>query len=181
MPLNSTDRDDVSSRITPHIGLLPGAPRGDYQASLRLLARYDPSRSSGAPVRVRRSRHPHRDAAVASQDQAGEDRACRGVQTRLVDLGRMARGLRRPPDHDQHGWGELPAGRLVPAGSARRARSTKDLELLLAGRDAAGGRPGSGGCARSVPGRVTAMTATAREFCENARSEPYDASIITRD
>jgi len=111
MPLNSTDRDDVSSRITPHIGLLPGAPRGDYQASLRLLARYDPSRSSGAPVRVRRSRHPHRDAAVASQDQAGEDRACRGVQTRLVDLGRMARGLRRPPDHDQHG----------PGGVGRRA------------------------------------------------------------
>jgi len=99
-------------------------------------------------------------------------------RTRLAGIGR---GLRRPPDHDQHGWGELPAGRLVPAGSARRARSTKDLELLLAGRDAAGGRPGSGGCARSVPGRVTAMTATAREFYENARSEPYDASIITRD
>jgi glyoxylase-like metal-dependent hydrolase (beta-lactamase superfamily II) len=38
--------DHVLPRITPHIGLPPGAagdPLGDYQASLRAVARYDPA------------------------------------------------------------------------------------------------------------------------------------------
>jgi glyoxylase-like metal-dependent hydrolase (beta-lactamase superfamily II) len=38
--------DHVLPRITPHIGLAPGSagdPLGDYQASLRALARYDPA------------------------------------------------------------------------------------------------------------------------------------------
>jgi len=54
--------DHVLPRITPHIGLTPGTdgdPPGDYQASLRALARYDPAQVLPA--------HDHRFPAVGGR------------------------------------------------------------------------------------------------------------------
>ena len=85
--------DHVLPRITPHIGLPPGAegdPLGDYQASLRDAGPVQPGRgAAGARVPVRRSRRPHRGAALAPPDPAGGDRARRRVRSRPVDVGRL--------------------------------------------------------------------------------------------
>jgi glyoxylase-like metal-dependent hydrolase (beta-lactamase superfamily II) len=69
--------DHVLPRITPHIGLPPGAegdPLGDYQASLRALARYRPAEVLPA--------HEHRFADLGARIDA----LLRHHRTRLAEI-----------------------------------------------------------------------------------------------
>jgi len=69
--------DHVLPRITPHIGLPPGAdgdPLGDYQASLRALARYSPAEALPA--------HEYRFADLGAR----LDELLRHHRTRLAEI-----------------------------------------------------------------------------------------------
>jgi len=69
--------DHVLPRITPHIGLTPGAdgdPLGDYQASLRALARYDPAEVLPA--------HEHRFTGLGARVET----LLRHHRTRLAEI-----------------------------------------------------------------------------------------------
>src|SRR6266700_2387537 len=69
--------DHVLPRITPHIGLIPGAegdPLGDYHASLQALTRYDPAEVLPA--------HEHRFAGLGAR----VDMLMRHHRTRLAEI-----------------------------------------------------------------------------------------------
>ncbi len=69
--------DHVLPRITPHIGLIPGAegdPLGDYHASLQALTRYDPAEVLPA--------HEHRFAGLGAR----VDMLLRHHRTRLAEI-----------------------------------------------------------------------------------------------
>ena len=133
--------DHVLPRITPHIGLAPGADRRPARRLPVLAAGADrvraPRGTAGARVPVRRPRRAHRGAAAPSPDQAGGDRARRVEQSRPVDLGRRGRAALVPQLGGDHGHvapgrGQRDLGSPLPSAGPRPGDRSRTRPRFLA-------------------------------------------------
>ena len=133
--------DHVLPRITPHIGLGPGATGdqlGDFLSSLRELTEYEPRevlpahefRFADLGARIEGLLQP-------SPDQAGGDRARRVEQSRPVDLGRRGRAALVPQLGADHGHvapgrGQRDLGPPLPSAGPRPGDRSRTRPRFLA-------------------------------------------------